>query len=219
MRTPARCAAAALMLLVGVGATGCAHESPTEKPSESVTPVEAAPVEPSDEESTSKDDATPLATIDPKELKPGDLNKTQLHAVAQYLTVRENSESAAYKDGSDWAKDLKDVTTADGFKDASKQFGRPDSSGARNIAQEQGYVVQVATGGCILTPDFPNDKTTVAVQCDLTDLVVDKGGDTVPSSSVDTAWPYYGTREGPVLVLAKKGDKWLLDGDYTGEAS
>lgn len=221
-------ASAAAAAVVALGVAGCTSgDSPddsTSSSSSSSKDVEAAPANPGDPSSGSgSPSVTPQSEKEKKkaakQMDPGDVDSKQLAAVRSYLKVRENSESTAYKDPAAWEKALGEVATDEGVKTAMAAYQPAEVSNARQVAQRLGYEVKVVVGECVENPGFGGGKDTLAVQCSLTDLVVDDDGKTVTSSDVDITWPYYGKRPSPTLVLAKEGGKWLVDGDYTGKVS
>lgn len=153
-----------------------------------------------------------------QQMTPGEATKDQLDAIRAYLEVRENAESTKYDDREEWEEALEKVTTDQGLETVLESYSPADNSNARMVATEREYEVQVSVGECVENPGWGEDNNTIAVQCELTDLVYDDQG-MVPSQDVDNTWPYYGEQESPILVLTKDGDKWLLDGDFTGKAS
>lgn len=211
VRTLATALAIGALALSGCTDSG---QSPEETSTQSAEPIQANPGE---EEPTTP--APSASSVDPHELDPGELDDAQFAAVQSYLTVRENAESTLYPDRAAWEKALRGTTTEAGYTSAVEMYGPADSSNARRVAQAEGYRVQVSVGNCIINPAFENTDTSVAVQCELTDTVTDAEGNLLPSGSVNSTWPYFGEQYAPVMLLAKDGDKWLMDGDYTGQAS
>lgn len=194
--------------------------------SSSSADVDAAPANPGEgpeEEPSSSSSATTQSKAEEekiaKQMAPGDVDSKQLAAVEAYLEVRENSESVRYKDPDAWEAALKEVTTSAGFKIAVEAHRPEETSNARQVAIRQGYEVKVVAGECKENPGFGSSKNTLAVHCSLTDLVTDKEGEVITSTDVDNTWPYFGKRQSPMVVLAKEGGKWLVDGDYTGRVS
>lgn len=213
-------AVAALLAL-----SGCTGGDQEESPPSSPKSAEPAPANPGASEGSADDGETPAKEMTDeerkrieKEMTPGDVSDKQLDAIRSYLEVRENSESTQYKDVDEWKRAMKKVTTGDGLKTALESYQPEDSSNARMVAKDSGYKVSVAVGACTENPGFGGGKDSIAVQCEMTDLVKTDDG-LVPSQDVDNTWPYFGEQQQPTLVVAKDGDKWLVDGDYTGKAS
>lgn len=214
-------AAAATLALAG-----CTGGSEEDNPPPSSKSAEPAPANPGASQANDDDgDEAPATEMTDeerkrieKEMTPGDVNDKQLDAIRSYLEVRENSESTKYKDVDEWEAALKKVTTKEGLKTALESYRPGESSNARTVADTNGYKVSVAVGACKENPGFGGDKNSMAVQCEMTDLVKTDDG-LVPSQDVDNTWPYFGEQQQPTLVVAKDGDKWLVDGDYTGKAS
>lgn len=239
--TASASASAFLLALAGCSSTDSEDGDTSSPASSSSDDVDAAPANPgedpdddtSDEETPEDDEgddssesSSPSSTQSDaeeekiaKQMAPGDVDKEQLAAVEAYLGVRENSESVRYKDPKEWEAALKKVTTSDGFKVVRENYRPEDVSNARQVAMRLGYEVKVVAGECKESPGFGGSKNTLAVQCSLTDLVTDKKGKTITSTEIDNTWPYFGKRQSPMVVLAKEGGKWLVDGDYTGRAS
>lgn len=220
----ASASAAAVVALGVAGCSGGGSPDSTSSVASSSKDVEAAPANPGDPSSGSgSPSATPQSEKEKekaaKQMDPGDVDSKQLVAVRSYLKVRENSESMAYKDPAAWEKALGEVATDEGVKTAMEAYRPAEVSNSRQVAQRLGYEVKVVVGDCVENPGFGGGKDTLAVQCALTDLVVDDEGETVTSSDVDITWPYYGKQPSPTLVLAKEGGEWLVDGDYTGKVS
>lgn len=226
----ASASATAFLLAVAGCSSGDSGEAASSSSSSSSSDVEAAPANPGEEpeeeeqdEPSSSSSATTQSKAEEekiaKQMAPGDVDSKQLAAVKSYLEVRENSESVRYKDTDAWEAALKKVTTSAGFKVAVETYHPEDVSNARQVAMRLGYEVKVVTGECKESPGFGGSKNTLAVQCSLTDLVTDKKGKTITSTEIDNTWPYFGKRQSPMVVLAKEGGKWLVDGDYTGRAS
>lgn len=203
------------------GCTGDDDEPDAPASSQDAKPAPANPgvSEPSDD---GDEEATEMTDEEreriEKEMTPGDVSDKQLSAIRAYLEVRENSESTQYDDVDAWKSALKKVTTSGGLKTALESYRPEETSNARNIASENDYKVRVAVGACVENPGYGGEGDSIAVQCEMTDLVEDSDG-LVPSQNVDNTWPYYGEQQQPTLILAKNGDKWLVDGDYTGKAS
>lgn len=224
---PARrvAAASAALTLVVAGCSSGSSESSDTSSSSSTSPssVDPAPANPGSSTEPTSPTSTPQSDEEKEEeseeMAAGDVDKKQLAAVKSYLDVRENAESERYKDRKAWEAALTKVTTGTGKKTAVKSYGPEDRSNARMVAVRFGYEVKVSVSDCVETPGFGSGEGSLAVQCQLTDLVTDKSGDVVGSSEVDITWPYYGAQDAPMLVLTKKGGKWLVDGDYTGRAS
>lgn len=210
-------AAVVLLTLAGCTAGNDEEDSPTSSRSAEPAPANPGATEPSDSETPTEMSDEERKKIE-AEMSPGDVSEAQLDAVRDYLEVRENSESERYDDVDDWESALKKVTTKTGLKTALEMYRPEDNSNARMVAAEKKYEVRVAAGACMENPGFGSDGDSIAVQCELTDLVEDSDG-LVPSQNVDNTWPYYGEQEQPTLVIAKDGNKWLVDGDYTGKAS
>lgn len=212
-------AAAALLVLSGCTDSGEQEESPQAQTAEPApaNPGNAGPSDGGGEETPQELTDEERERIE-KEMAPGDVSEDQLEAIRVYLEVRENSESVRYDDVSAWEEALKKVTTDTGYETAVEMYHPGETSNARNVALDEEYDVRVAVGACYENPGFGGGDDTVAVQCELTDLVEDGDG-LVPSQDVDNTWPYYGEQVSPTLVVAKDGDKWLVDGDYTGKAS
>lgn len=208
-------------LLALSGCTGGGQEDNPPPSSKSAAP---APANPGASEG-SDDEAAPAKEMTDeererieKEMTPGDVSDKQLDAIRSYLEVRENSESTQYKDVDEWKSAMKKVTTGEGLKTALESYQPEESSNARMVAEDNDYKVSVAVGACTENPGFGGGKDSIAVQCEMTDLVKTDDG-LVPSQDVDNTWPYFGEQQQPTLVVAKDGDKWLVDGDYTGKAS
>lgn len=149
----------------------------------------------------------------------GEISKEQLAAVTAYLDVRENAETIRYPKVEDWEKDLKGVTTTAGYESAMEWFAPNRMSAARSIATTEGYAVKAQPSGCYPNSNYPATDTSIGLQCNLMDLVVDKNGDPIPTTEIDQTYPYFGQQDGPMLVLVKDGDKWLVDADNTYDAS
>lgn len=214
--------AAAAALLTLSGCTGGGEQDEESPPPQSAEPAPANPGN-SDPSDGGGDEAPQELTDEERErieeqMAPGDVSEEQLEAIRAYLNVRENSESVRYDDVTAWEDALKKVTTDTGYETAVEMYHPGETSNARNVGADQSYEVRVAVGACYETPGFGGGEDVVAVQCELTDLVEDDEG-LVPSQDVDNTWPYYGEQQSPTLVIAKDGDEWLVDGDYTGRAS
>lgn len=233
-------AALAVTTLAGCSASST-PSSPEETSSSTSSPVQPAPANPggstqenpggsegpggSDAPSGHSTSPSTSGTTEQPQQQPtldaGEATESQIAAVREYLAVRENAESVRY-DGIDaWKSALKKVTTEHGYGSALHTYGPAPQSNARMVGRRWGYEVKVSVSNCIRPPgaSHGNNDNTVTLQCQLTDLVVNKEGTLVPSNAVDHTWPYYGKQESPTVTLAKAGDKWLVDGDYTGQAS
>lgn len=149
----------------------------------------------------------------------GDLEEQQFAAVRSYLEVRENSESVRFDGASSWRAAIRNTTTADGADQVIKRFKPPRTSPARQAATQNDYVVEPMVGECTTNPAMPATDTRVGVVCELIDLVTQQGGRVVPPDKVDPRWAEVGNRTSPLLVLEKSSGSWLVDADYTGQAS
>jgi hypothetical protein len=154
-----------------------------------------------------------------KQMRPNELAADQMQAIRSYLSVRENAESVQYASHPAWRRAMAKVTTVSGAKQSVERYEPAETSNAQNVAQQGNYVVKILLGGCTTNPAFHNTSSTIAAQCDLTDLVVTKAGAVVPTEQIDPSWPYSGTQTSPLLVLQKTRGQWLVDADYTGQAS
>lgn len=217
-------AAIAIVAATALALTGCTGDGDDPDAPPSSQGAEPAPANPgaSEPSDDSSEEATEMTDEEreriEKEMTPGDVSDKQLSAIRAYLEVRENSESTSYDDVDAWKSALKKVTTPEGLKTALETYRPEETSNARNVASGNDYKVRVAVGACAENPGYGDEGDSIAVQCEMTDLVEDSDG-LVPSQDVDNTWPYYGEQQQPTLVVAKDGDKWLVDGDYTGKAS
>lgn len=53
----------------------------------------------------------------------------------------------------------------------------------------------------------------------MTDRTIGKDGKPLPLNQLPSAWPYSGEQQRALLQMKRQNGKWLVHGDYTGQAS
>lgn len=223
-------AAAAITLLVttaGCGQDKPADTAPTAAPTVSATPTPTT-------SATNIPDTAPTAAAPtgaasdeptPGETDPGyglkGAPKEVVRAAAKYLDARENQVSWYQKRDASWLTVLKSTMTAKGYNAIAEQVkaGAGGSNYAWDTSHDEGLAVKTFVGCEVSEAAGVDTATEKIVLCSLVDQVVGKDGKPVPLNDIPDTWPYIGQQTSPQLEIHKVGGRWLVDHDYTGEAS
>lgn len=170
---------------------------------------------PPSEPSTSSSTVTPTDTRPPEVADP---SKTMVKSATTYLTARENAVSYKQKDPDSWLDQAKPAMTDEGLKKMSAAFksARPDATW--DEAHSNGLSVKV-TLDCSVQKQGAGGKSVQWLQCGVTDRTMGKDGKPLPLSKLPSTWPYSGKQPQALLQMKKQGGKWLVNNDYTGQAS
>lgn len=200
-------AAAALAVMLA----GCASGEGQEAATESAVPEATAPLVGGDEESGSSGAPSVAAT------PAGDQGLQE--AAAGYLNVRENQASHFHAKPGDWFVQAQPFMTPEGYAALTagiEDVGNLQGGYAWEVSHEQGLAVRVQVGECVLVPGGAHTESEKDVSCPVTDVVVDRAGNPVPSMSIPATWPYVGDQPDAVLSMKVVDGGWKVDADQTG---
>lgn len=244
-RTPnvLRATAVALVLSLGVAGCGAGEDdeatSPAPSGSQSATTeppaqVPAAPPEAQPTSGTSTQDPTRSTsapddvsgTSAPPEGAPevgelGDEKQAIIKTATGFIVARENQWSHQHKSPLDWLEEARPYVTDSYYKSMKERINPEGSAGAEwSIAHDKGYAVKARVSECgVNVASGVDDESNKTVQCAVTDLVVDKDGNQVPTTQIPLEWTRVGSQPVAMLLIVKQGDKWLVDQDGTGMVS
>jgi hypothetical protein len=156
----------------------------------------------------------------PRAGKP--LSRDALSTVTKYIQAREGSLGADMNTPDSWLVVIKPIVTSSWYATLSPSESPSTGSVPADFttAHQNGYIVKAILSNCswdaITTK--PSESNGLVV-CNLTDKTLDKNsGVEAPITSLPFAWPYTGRQSPPQLSLTKQADKWLVNGDSTGQA-
>lgn len=217
-------------LVLALGLAACSNDGQEEpESSPSVTTSDGSPQNPNEEApepdggEVTATPTTPHPTVEPTNTEPpsidGDLSDAVRNAAHSYLVVRGNVVSHYQESPSSWLEEIEPLMTSAGYAALTENIGDGPAGAPWNIAHENGIEVEVESDCNIQEQAGEPTDSEVFIMCALTYFPTDEDGNRLPTTQIPNGWPYVGVQQPALLQMVRDGDKWLVDADYTGQAS